>query len=131
NQIVHRGTAPAVKILVFEGHEAFVEEGIALARDLDPGGVALVVAEQADLLPACRGIDTDDLPVAAEFAHRDHQRHEMDVKSALRVLARITQLQEVKDGPNVGIEAIIALAGKGSVTIAEVGNGLAGVTVET
>ena len=61
----------AVEVLVHDSDEAFVEERVALARDLDPftGDVLLFASatfsQDGDLLTAGRGIDTDDLLVAA------------------------------------------------------------------
>src|SRR5262249_21053648 len=74
--------------------------------------------------------DACQLHVAAEVPDWNFQRHEMNVESPLRILARLAQPEEIEDRLDVGIEAIITLAGKGNVTIVQVSDGLARVAIQ-
>ena len=112
----------------------FVEERVALARDLDE------VAERwrrrgtenPDATAAGRRVDADDLLVAADLVERDVERHRVDVEAALRVhgLAGRAQLQQIEDGLDVGIEAVVPLAGEGEVAVLELGDRLRRVAIE-
>ncbi len=135
-QFVVAGRArPAVQVLVFDRDEAFVEQRIALTRDLHESiGEDRIVTRREDRHspPARRGIDADDLSVAADRVERDVQRHRVHVESALRVeaLARATQFQEVENRLNVRVETIVALSGERAVAIGEIRDGLPGVAIQ-
>ena len=80
---VHLGRGAAVEILVLDRDQAFVEERVALTGDLHevtevgvPGG-----AENPDATTAGRGVDADDLLIAAELLDRDVERDRVDVEA--------------------------------------------------
>ena len=69
--VVERRRRAAVEILVRDRDEAFAEERVALARDLDPVaaalGLELSVEQDGNALAARRRVDAGDLPVATEL----------------------------------------------------------------
>ena len=75
-------------------------------------------------------IDADDLLVTAQFAHRNHERHEVNVEPALGILARRTKLQEIEYGKDIPIETIVTLPCKREVTVAQVLDRLCCVTIQ-
>ena len=68
--------------------------------------------------------------VATEFAQRNSQRHQMHIESALSVLPRIAKFEQIKNGLNIGVKSIVALAGKCRVTIGESENRLPRVFIQ-
>jgi hypothetical protein len=68
------------------------------------------IAQYLYLTAAGGCVNADDLLVTTQFAHRNHQRHKVNIESALRVLARRTKLQEIEYGIDVAIETIVTLA---------------------
>src|SRR5262245_20372592 len=54
----------------------------------------------------------------------------MNIESALGILARRAQLEEVKDGLNISIETSVTLPGDADVPATQVSNGLAGVAIQ-
>ncbi len=77
-------------------------------------------------------VDADDLLIAAERVDRDVERDRVNVEAALGVhgLRRGPQLEQVEDGLNIGIEAVVTLAGEREIAALELGNGLRRVAVE-
>src|SRR5438876_7221791 len=138
--VVGFGTGAAVAILVGDGDQTFVEKRVALTRHLHPGTKLLrtaipgqascFIAQYSYLTAAGSCIDANNLLVTAQFGDRNHQRHEVDVEPALRVLARRTKLQEIEYGQDVGIETIVTLACECEVTAAQVLDCLRGVTIQ-
>src|SRR5262249_40289010 len=131
---VDLGRRPAVQVLVLDGDEAFVEQRIALAAHLDEVAETLVAGrtENPDTAPARRRIDADDLLIAAELVDRNVERQRVDVESALRVHGRVrgTQLQQVEDRLDVGVEPIVSLAGERAVSVVEPGDRLRRVEIQ-
>src|SRR5262249_12826223 len=93
-QIVIRLRAgTAVAILIGDGNQALVEERIALPGDLYPGATQLrtaffiqplgFIAQYLYLTAAGACVNADDLLVTAQFAYRNHKRHEVNVEPAL------------------------------------------------
>src|SRR5690349_2221560 len=54
----------------------------------------------------------------------------MDVEATLRIFARGAQLQEIEYCLDVGIETIVSLTCEGDVASSQIGDGLAGITVQ-
>src|SRR5579859_669216 len=54
----------------------------------------------------------------------------MNVKPGLGILARRTELQQIKDGLNVPVETIVALAGESHVTAVEAGDRFLSVAIQ-
>src|SRR5262249_45322250 len=111
--VIRLRAGSAIAILIGDGNQALVEQRVALPRYLDPWSGVLrvaVLAEYLHLTSAGGRINTDDLLVTAQFAYRNHQRHEMNVESALGILTRRTKLQEIEDGVDVTIETIVTLS---------------------
>src|SRR6185369_4984197 len=125
--------AAIVFVLVRDGDECFAEKRVALAPHLDPfarGFGFLAVAQNTNTPPAGRGIDADGLQLTAEVGKRDVEDNRMDIEAALRVLAGAAELEEIKDRLDVAVKTIVALAGKGTVALAQCRNGLCGVRVK-
>src|SRR5213078_1512160 len=119
-------TGAAVKVLVGNGDQTFVEQRVALARHLHPAAGLLVVfallpvvsvSEDSDLPAAGGCVNPHDLMIAAQFLDGNRQCHQVNVESALRVLAWRTQLKQVKDGLDVGIETIVTLSSECKVAL--------------
>src|SRR6266511_631040 len=118
--VIRLRTGTAVAILIGDSNQALVEERVALPGDLHPGAVQLratvsyrtigLIAQYLNLTAAGGCIDADNLLVATQFDHRNHERHEMNVESALGLFARRTKQQEIEYGQDVGIETIVTLA---------------------
>ena len=89
---IRRGAGAAVKVLVHDSDQAFVKERVALTGDR-PTAIVFLLSSSSFLLPSVSrktarfaagcGIDTYNLLIAAEFADRNIQRHEVEVKTAL------------------------------------------------
>ena len=107
---------PAVQVLVFNGDEAFVHQRVSLPRHLDPVTERLrlreTVREDIEAASAGRCVNAGDLLIAPELVDRDRERHQVQIEPALRVLAGVAQRQQVEDRLDVGVEAVIPLAGE-------------------
>src|SRR6266496_6533744 len=89
--VIRLRTGTAVAILIGDSNQALVEERVALPGDLHPGAVQLratvsyrtigLIAQYLNPTAAGGFIDADNLLVATQFAHRNHERHEIDRKS--------------------------------------------------
>ena len=96
---IGRGAGAAVAVFVHDSDEAFVEEGVSLARDLHPranGDIisilivvlflcSVTVAQNRQLLTAGRRVDAYNLLVFGDpkFLDGNSQRDQVDVETAL------------------------------------------------
>src|SRR5262249_367585 len=120
--VVRLGAGSAVAVLIGDGNQALVEKRVALPGDLHPRtkllraaiprGASCFIAQYSQLTAAGCCIDANDLLVPTQFTYRNNQRHEMNVESALRVLAWRTKLQQIEYGIDVSIETIVTLTRK-------------------
>ena len=88
--IVLAWAGSTVEVLVGDGHEALVEQRIALARDLDPFALGFVIAislQDGHLSAAGSGVNTNHLLITAEFRDGNRQGHQVNVEPALGILA--------------------------------------------
>ena len=91
--VIRLGAGSAVAILIGDGNQALVEERVALPGDLHPRAMQLRIATshraisfiaQYLYLTAAGGcVNADDLLITAQFAYRNHKRHQVNVESAL------------------------------------------------
>src|SRR5438132_1221233 len=132
-RIINLGAGAAVAILIGDGDQTLVEQRVALTCDLHPPTEPLriaILAQDLYLTAAGGCIETNNLLVTAQFAHRNHERHEVNVEPALGILARRTKLQEIEYGQDVGIETIVTLPCEREVTAAQVLDCLGGVPIQ-
>src|SRR5690348_5711094 len=107
-------TGAAVEVLVRNRDKALVEKRIALARDLHPfakvrlGLVDLLalITQNGDLTAAGRRVNADDLLIAAEFGDWNGNGHEMNVESALGILAGSSEFEQIKHRLDIRVETI-------------------------
>src|SRR5688572_5031482 len=117
---VARWACAAVQILIGNRHQAFVKKWISLARNLHEWSIVLrllLVVQHSYRSTARSCVNTGDLLVAAEFRDGHLERHQMQVESALRILARVAQLEQIEYRLDVGVEAVVALPGKRDITV--------------
>src|SRR5262249_259353 len=94
----------AISVFVVKRDQSLVEDRVALTSHLCKRGATDQVEDAATGVglrgqrqTTGRRKYADGLLVAAEFAQRNPQRHQMNVVSALGVFARTTQLEQVEN----------------------------------
>src|SRR4029450_2315840 len=82
-------------------------------------------------MPAAgRDIHSNHLLITAQLTDWNRQGHQMDIEAALRILAWRPEFEQIKNRLDVGKKAIVALACKSDVAVAQVGDRLRGVTIQ-